>query len=58
MVKQALGNNDKWDIRPNPNGNGLNICVIDEKKGLFYCGLNFLWKCARIPLYLFLRRKA
>jgi len=57
MVNRTLINDGKWDIRPNPNGAGLNICVIEEKRGVLYCSLNLLWKLARIPFYLFLRRK-
>jgi len=56
MVNQTLKNNGKWDIRPNPNGIGLNICVIEEKKGIFYYGMDLLWKLARIPLYILFRR--
>ncbi len=55
-MKRTLRNTDKWDIRPNPNGSGLNICVIEEK-GIFNFGMNLIGKLARIPIHLFLKRK-
>lgn len=55
MVNRTLINNDKWDIRPNPTGRGLNICVIEEK-GILFFGFNIIRKLARIPIYLFFRR--
>jgi len=55
MMNHTQKTNGKWDIRPNPSGNGLNICVIEEK-GIFYFGINIIRKLVRIPL-LFLRRQ-
>lgn len=56
MVNLSLRNSHKLDIRPNPNGSGLNICIIEDK-GLVYFGMNLIRKIARIPLYLFFGRK-
>lgn len=50
-----LGSSHKLDIRPNPNGSGLNICVIEEK-GLVVFGMKLIRKIARIPLMLFFRQ--
>ncbi len=50
-----LRNSHKLDIRPNPNGTGLNICVIEEK-GVVFLGMKLVRKMMRIPLALFFRR--
>jgi hypothetical protein len=56
MNNRTLINNDKWDIRPNPNGSGLHICVTEDK-GFFHFGIKLIGKIMRIPLYFLLRRQ-
>ena len=55
-MNRTLRNNDKWDIRPVPNGRGINMCVLEEK-GLFYFGMNLIGKLVQIPINLLIKRK-
>jgi hypothetical protein len=55
-MNRTLRNNDKWDIRPVPNGRGINICVLEEK-GFFYFGMNLIGKLVQIPINLLIKRK-
>ena len=55
MMSLPLGSSHKLDIRPNPNGSGLNICVIEEK-GVVFFSMKLIRSIASIPLLLFFKR--
>lgn len=56
MIPLPLKNSHDLDIRPNPNGHGLPIYVIEEK-GIVIYGINLIRRLLRIPLYFLLRNK-
>lgn len=55
MVPLPLKNSHNLNVRPNPNGHGLPIYIIEDK-GIISYGINLIRRFLRIPLFFLVRK--